>query len=349
MLIHHSKPTIDKQETKAVSLVLKSGHLAQGKIVRQFEEAFARSTGCRFALALNSGTAALHLALLGLKIAPGDEIILPSYVCTAVLNVIYYLGAVPRIADIKRDDFNIDPKSVAKLISPKTKALIVPHMFGLAADMDALRKFSIPIVEDCALSTGATYNKRKVGSFGKVSVFSFYATKMMTTGEGGMLLTNDKAVFSQALDLRDYDNKESYQLRFNYKMSDLAASIGLIQLKKLPKFIIHRQKIAQRYNKTLSGLPIQLPIQGGKRMHTYYRYVVGVKDLSSVIGQLMAYGIEAKRPVYKPLHHYLKLDFKDYPVTQEVYSSALSLPIYPDMSVLSVNKVSLKLRKILKH
>lgn len=349
MKIPHSKPTIGKEEIRAVNSVLRSSYLSSGALTKKLEEEFARFIGMPFAVATNSGTSALHLALLGLKIGPDDEVIIPSYVCTAVLNAVHYVGAIPKIADINSDDFNIRAICAKRLISRRTKAIIVPHMFGLAADMDALLKLGIPIIEDCALSLGSTYKGRKIGSFGKISVFSFYATKMMTTAEGGMLLVKDHAIHAVISDLKDYDHKERYRVRYNYKMSDYAAALGLVQLGKLETFISRRQKIAKRYNIALNDLNMRLPYPTDFKAHTYFRYVIRTdNDAVILIKRLNKFGIEAKRPLFRPLHHYLALNKKSYPITEEVYRTAVSLPIYPDLKDNQIQFIIAKTKQAVK-
>lgn len=348
-MISHSKPTIKKEEIEAVSNVLRQGFISQGPLVRQFEEKFCKFMASHYAQATNSGTSALHLALLALKIKPADEIIIPSFVCTAVLNAVNYLRAIPKLVDINAHDFNINPESVENNISSRTKAIIVPHMFGEAADMTALLKFRIPIIEDCALSPGATFKNKKVGSFGLISIFSFYATKMMSTAEGGMVVTHDRAIYSFIADLTDYDNKQVYRVRYNYKMNELAAAMGIEQLKKLKSFILHRQKIAAMYNNGLADLGIKLPSSNNDKAHTYFRYIIRIPEKADVlITKLNQVSIEAKKPIFKPLHNYLGLKDQDYPVTSQVYKTALSLPIYPSLTDRQVKFIITKVRQVLK-
>jgi dTDP-4-amino-4,6-dideoxygalactose transaminase len=348
MLIPHSRPSIDESEISAVSKVLRSQYLAEGLKVGEFQDRLSSYIGRRYALAVNSGTAALHLALLALKVKWQDEVIIPSFVCTAVLNAVKQTGARPRIADINEGDFNISLDSTKKLISRRTKAVIVPHMFGTAADIDGFLKLGIPIIEDCALSIGATYKGKKVGGFGKLSVFSFYATKVITTAEGGAVLTNESKLYAFILDLRNYDNRQNYNLRYNYKMSDLSSAMGIAQLKKLPKFIRRRQNIARQYNFGLSGLGLQLPIAEANKSHIYYRYIIrGKNKANRLISRLRRFGIEAKRPIFKPLHSYLGLKDKDFPVASSVYNTALSLPIYPGLQDAKVKFIIDKVRLVI--
>ncbi|MFA4932791.1 MAG: DegT/DnrJ/EryC1/StrS aminotransferase family protein, partial [Caldisericia bacterium] len=189
-MIPHSKPTLDQRDYNAVLRVLQSGQISQGEYVKRFEANLSEFVGVKGGVATNSGTSALHLALLALEVGKGDEIILPSYVCTALLNAINYVGATPVLVDIEPDSFNLDAKRVKESLTEKTKAIIVPHLFGLPADMEELQSFGIPLIEDCAQALGATYKGKQAGSFGALSIFSFYATKVIASGEGGMVLSD---------------------------------------------------------------------------------------------------------------------------------------------------------------
>ncbi|MFH1622847.1 MAG: DegT/DnrJ/EryC1/StrS family aminotransferase [Candidatus Omnitrophota bacterium] len=329
--IRHSKPTISAAELKAVSKVLKSSYVASGKVTENFQKTFKKIIKVNFALATNSGTSALHLALLALKIKRGDEVVIPSYVCSAVLNAVLYTGAKPKIADINLFDFNLSLKDTKRLISRKTKAIILSHMFGKPADIRSLLKLGVPIIENCAQSLGALYKGRPTGSFGDVSVFSFYATKLITTGYGGMICSKNNNLVKIAEDLINFDERKDYKIRYNYKMSDVAACLGISQLKQLKSFISKRREIASYYNKGLKSNKVLLP-EDKEKNHIYFRYVVRVeKGIDRVIGVLNNKGIEAKKPVFKPLHHYLKLDRKKFPNTEAVFNSAISLPIYPGL------------------
>jgi len=326
-MISHSRPTLDQNDFDSVLDVLKSGHLAQGEQVARFEEALSSFVGVRNGVAVSSGTAALHLSLLALGVGEGDEVIIPSYVCCALLNAVMYVNAVPVIADIDQFTFNIDTSDIEKRITSKTKAIIVPHMFGLPADIDEILSLGIPVIEDCAQSIGAKYQGRYTGSFGVCSIFSFYATKMLATGEGGMILSDDDRLAGILRDLRDYDEKDGYSVRYNYKMTDIQAALGISQLKKLPLFIERRKEIAGLYNRALNEISFPVPATLEGREHIYYRYVLLLDDSSGFIENMLKMGIECRRPVFKPLHEYLGLS--GYPVTDEVMGRAVSIPVYP--------------------
>ena len=329
-MIPHSRPTLGEEDALAVAEVVRSGHIAQGDKVRQFEEELARFMGVKGAVATNSGSSALHLGLLAMGISAGDEVLIPSYVCSALLNAVYQVGARPNLCDIESESFNISCESIEDSRTDDTKAVIVPHMFGNPADLEKIEQMGIPIVEDCAHSIGAKYGDKRVGSIGRFSILSFYACKMIACGEGGALLSDDEEILRIARDRRDYDEKEHYKVRYNYKMSDIQAALGLVQLKKLPDFLQKRKEIALRYNGAFSDMALGLP--GGEFDHVYYRYVVKAQnDVSEVIAKIKKKGVMAERPVFKPLHRYLELrsGFKN---TDRVYSTALSIPIYPSLT-----------------
>ncbi|MBU1863226.1 MAG: DegT/DnrJ/EryC1/StrS family aminotransferase [Candidatus Omnitrophica bacterium] len=329
--IPHSKPTIDSTDVKTVAAVIKSGYLTQGVKVAEFEKKLARYIGVRGAVTVSSGTAALHLALLTLEIKKGDEVIAPTYVCTAILNAINYTGARIRLVDVNPEDGNISVKEVKKKITRKTKAIIVPHMFGMPADIYELVKLGIPIIEDCAQAIGATYKNKKVGNFGVLSIFSFYATKMLTTGEGGAVVSNNLSLLNKIKDLREYDHKNDYQIRFNYKMTDIQAVLGINQLAKLKTFIAKRRKIAAQYNKELSHCDFELPVTRKDKKGVCFRYVIKVKrGQSRYFKYFKREGIICARPLYKPLHRYLRL--KGFPVAERLTKESISIPIYPSLT-----------------
>ena len=325
-MIFHSRPTLDQNDFDSVLDVLESGHIVQGKHVAGFEEALSSFVGVRNGVAVSSGTAALHLALIALGVGEKDEVIIPSYVCCALLNAVMYVNAVPVVADIDRFTFNIDIADLKKRVTGRTKAIIVPHMFGLPADIDEILSLGIPVIEDCAQSVGSRYKGVYTGGFGVLSIFSFYATKMLTTGEGGMILSDDDRLVGIARDLRDYDEKDSYSVRYNYKMTDMQAALGISQLKKLPSFIRRRKEIADLYNKSLGEISFPVPAAPEGREPIYYRYVLLLDDSSGFIEKMLKIGIECRRPVFKTLHEYLGLT--GYPVAGEVIDRAVSIPVY---------------------
>lgn len=336
-MVPHSRPTIGAGEAAAAARTVRSGYISQGPKAREFEKALARFIGVKDAVVTSSGTAALHLGLLALGIGKKDEVILPSYVCSAPLNAVYHAGATPVLCDIDTDTFNISLDSFKSRKTSACKAVIVPHMFGSPADLEEIEELGIPVIEDCAHSIGARYGRKKAGSIGKFSICSFYANKMMACGEGGALLSDDMDMINTARDLRDYDNKDVYRVRYNYKMSDVLAAIGFEQLKKLPAMIRARKKIAAKYDKAFSESRLILP--KGEFDHIYYRYVVRVgKDVGQVINSMKKKGIVCSRPIFTPLHRSLGLR-SGFRNTDEAYSKAVSLPIYPLLKEKEQNKI----------
>jgi len=330
-MIRHSSPTIYSGDLDKIKKVLKSADLINNSAVRSFESRFAKFIRKKFALATNSGTAALHLSILSLNIDRHDEVIIPSFVCSAVLNAINYAGAKPVICDIDRESFNLDFATAKKHITKRTRAIILPHMFGLPAKIDKFLQLNIPIIEDCAQALGAVFKGRKIGSFGLASIFSFYSTKVITTAQGGMLLTGSSQVFKNANDLIEYDERDNYKIRYNYKMNDLGAALGLSQLERINAFIKKRREIARYYNNAFSKYDIVLPLK--EPGHIYYRYVIRIKTpLKKFISRLEKKGIEAKPPVFNPLHRYLGLEKRLFPDTEAAFNRAVSLPIYPGLT-----------------
>ncbi len=329
-MIPHSRPTLDQSDFDGVLQVIKSGHIVQGEQTARFEENASSLNGVKGGVAVSSGTAALHLSLISLGVSKGDEVVLPGFVCTAPLNAIHYVGASPVIAEIDRLTFNIDVNDLKRRITKKTKAIIVPHIFGLPADIEDVKSLDIPVIEDCAHSLGSKYKDNYTGSFGTLSIFSFYATKVIATGEGGMVLSNNASLLESIKDLRDYDNRESSAVRYNYKMTDIQAALGIAQLKKLSLFIQKRKEIADKYGRVFADLSIAAPFVPKDREHIYYRYVVFLENAELFMDAMMKRGVVCTRPVFKPLHRYLGLS--GYATTDLVWERAVSIPIYPSLN-----------------
>ena len=334
--IPHSRPTLGEKEVKAVAAVIRSGHIAEGEVVAGFEKAFARKMGVQHAVAVSSGTAALHLVLLAMGIGPEDEVIIPSYVCTALLHAVEYVRAKPVLAEIDPLTYNMDPADVQKRITKRTKAIIVPHLFGLAAELDKFLKLDVPVIEDCAQSVGGTYHQKPLGTFGEAAIFSFYATKMMATGEGGMVVSKSTEIIDTIRNLKTYDEKTTDRIRYNYKMTDIQAAVGEVQLARLDDFVECRRNIAQQYVHSLKSSEINLPVDRGE--HIYYRFVIGLgSDCESIIQKMVQQGIGCARPIFLPIHRHLNID--GYPLTDKAWKTTLSLPIYPLLKTTAIEKV----------
>jgi len=343
-LIQHSKPAFSKKESILFKPIFESSQIALGEIAGDFEKKLAGYIGTAGAVSTNSGISALHLGLLALGIKENDQVILPSYVCASVLNAIDYTGAKPVLADIDYETFNISVKDTKRKLTKSTRAIIIPHMFGLACDIEEFLKLGVPVIEDCAQSLGARYKNRLTGSFGHLSVFSFYATKMITTGYGGMVASNSRKILDKIRDLNGPDKKKDYKVRYSYKMSDLEAALGISQLERVDYFIKERKEIANAYNSALSCYDVILPDDKNDTNRIFYRYVIKSKKAAVIRRHFRKNGIEDISPVFKPLHRYLNMDYRDFLNTERVYRDAVSLPIYPALK----NTEFLKIINVLK-
>lgn len=328
--IRHSRPTLGPLEHAAASRVLASGQLAADEEVRRLEAEAADLLGMAGGVATSSGTAALHVALLALPVGPGDEVLVPTYVCSAVLYAVQATGARAVPVDVLPDG-NLDPDRARRAVTPRTRALVVTHTFGNPAEVGTLLELGVPLVEDVAQALGARYRGQRVGSLGHITVCSFYATKMVTSGgEGGMVLARDRSLLARVRRLTTSDARGPRQ-RFNYRMTDLQAAIGRVQLARLAEFTSRRQALASAYTQALDGCGLELPrpqTPGGEPV--WYRYVVRWRDPARLLRYLRQGGVEAKRPVKQPLHRMLGL--VGFPVADRLHATGVSLPIYPSLA-----------------
>ena len=340
-MIPHSMPTLGPAERRAAARVLASGQLAMGPEVSAFEREAARWLGRSRAAATSSGTTALQLSLAALGAGPGREVVLPSYVCSAVLNAVGANGARPVLCDVDREGWHLTPELVKRVLTRRTAAVVVPHLFGRPAPVREIARLGVPVVEDCALTLGAG-----VGRTGTLTVLSFYATKLLTSGgQGGMVLGDDRRLVESVRDLLLHDNRERYRLRFNAQMTDLQAAVGRVQLSRLQGFLKARKRLADRYTKALRGVPgIVLPFDAESPKRTWFRYTVEVADARRTARALARKGIEAKPPVFRPLHRYLGLDPKRFPAAEEIDRRVLSIPLYPSLSEEAQRRVIAGLR-----
>ncbi len=332
-------PTFDKAEAAAIEEVVKGGWVTQGEKVKEFENRLCRTIGLpgSCGVALSSGTASLYLALKVLNVRPFDEVIAPTYVCSAVLNAIYMLEAKPILTDVDKADFNISCQHIVGKITKKTKAIIVPHIFGVPVEVTRIKKYGIPVIEDCATALGSRAGNKHVGLRGQVAIFSFYASKVITTGQGGMLVSKNPAIIQKARDYRDYDCRKIYYPRFNFQMTDIQAAMGLEQLDKLNMFLNKRAQIAGNYRSicTKKGWDFQRS-RNNHCFQNWYRFVLKVehKIAARLKNHLEKHGIETIVPIEKweLLHNYLKRDKKPFENAEEIAQSTLSLPIYPGLT-----------------
>ena len=329
-MILHSKPTIEQSDIESVSRVLSSGHLEDGTDVNELEQLFCSLLNRKYAVAVSSGFASILLGLKALGVSDGDEVIIPSYTCQALLNPILLLGATPVIADIEKESFNIDVDNTASLISIKTKAIIVPHTFGFPAKIDAIKSLGIPVIEDCAQALGGSYKGAQLGTYGDLAVFSFYATKMITAGDGGMIVTDDEDYYRLIQDYRYYGHRKGYDtVAYNFHMTNLPAALAISQLKKLDLFVSRRKELALLYDSLLAdvkGLSISFV---NKYSALFYRYPVRVFDAGFVIQKMKEKGIGCGYGVLDGMHQLIKLSGEKYPNTELNLRTIVSLPIYP--------------------
>ncbi len=346
-MIPIARPLIDDEEKAAVLAVLDSGHLAQGPRVRELEERFAAMCGTREAVAVSSGTAALMIALAVHGIGPGEEVITTPFTFAATANAVLFTGARPVFVDVRADDFNIDPTLIEAAITPRTRALLPVHLYGQPCDMTAIeaiaRKHGLCIVEDAAQAHGASVGGRVAGSFG-TGCFSFYATKNMTTGEGGMITTDDPAIAEKARRFRNHGETSRYvsvSLGYNFRMSDILAAIGLVQLEKLAARNEQRRANAAFLAERLRG--VETPREMPGRRHVFHHYTVRVPSndgtasaRDALAARLAEMGIETGIYYPTPVHRqplYRDLGYRDeLPVAERLSREVLSLPVHPALS-----------------
>jgi len=340
-----ARPIIGDEEIAAVSAVLKSGMLAQGEKVAEFERAFADLCGTTHAIAINNGTSALHAALLAAEIGYGDEVIVPSFSFIATASCVSMCGATPIFCDVDEQTYNINPLQIEERITPKTKAVIGVHLFGQPFDVQEVQQIcqehNLVLIEDAAQAHGALFNSERVGGFGHFGCFSFYATKNMTTGEGGMVTTNEKAMAERLRQIINHGQIEKYlhtRLGYNYRMTDIVAAIGLVQLKKLEKFNRRRRKNAEFFNVNIQCKGLVPPKEMNGVNHVYHQYVVRLTEefpmkRPEFIDYLTTKGISTAIHYPLPIHrqpmYNLHNDPDPCPISTQLASSVLSLPVHP--------------------
>jgi perosamine synthetase len=343
-IIPVSQPLFNGNELEYVTKCIKTGWVSSlGRYVEEFEKEFSRYCGARYGISCSSGTAALHLALASIGIGKSDEVIIPSFTMISTANAVAYQGAKPVLVDSKKNTFNIDPEKIEEKITPRTKAIIAVHIYGHPADMDKIlkiaRKHRLYVIEDAAEAHGAEYKGRKVGGIGDVGCFSFYGNKIITTGEGGMAVTNSRKIKEKADYLRDLAfSKDRHfwhcHLGFNYRMSNLQAAVGLAQLERIKELIRIKRHNAKIYNKLLKDIRgITLPKEESYAKNVYWMYAILVQDEFGVsrdkLRKILAQkGIET-RVFFIPIHLqpiYSKICKGEFPVAEESCRKGLYLP-----------------------
>ncbi len=341
-----ASPIIEDEEINAVIEVMKSGMIAQGPKVIEFEKEFADFVGAKYGIATNSGTSALHVALLAAGIGEGDEVITTPFTFAATGNSILYVGAKPVFVDINPETFTINPDEIEGRITEKTKAIMPVQLYGQSADMDSImeiaKKHNLIVIEDAAQAHGATYKGNKVGVLGDMACFSFYPTKNMTTSEGGMITTNNKEFAENAKVYRAHGAAVKYHhdvLGYNFRMTDISAAIGLEQLKKIDSFNEKRINNAIYLNEGLAGVKgVETPVVSEGYKHVYHQYTIkianGKRDEFSqyLLDNGVGNGIYYPIPLYNQVL-YTKMGYnQSLPVTEKVVNEVLSLPVHPNLS-----------------
>jgi perosamine synthetase len=341
-MIPAARPLIGAEEREAVDRVLRSGMIAQGPEVDAFEQEFAALVGDHHCVAVNSGTSALHLGLLAAGVGAGDEVIVPSFSFAATANAVRLAGAEPVFADIDPASFCLDPAAVAARVTPRTAAIMPVHLYGHPADMPALQRIAdrhgLLVIEDAAQAHRARLDDRPVGSFGAVAAFSFYPTKNMTTGEGGMIVARDGEVARLARLLRNQGMEQRYRnevIGFNTRMTDVAAAIGRVQLTKLEGWTARRRQLASQLDSGLIDLDgvVTPPVATGA-FHVYHQYTIRVtEDRDGVQQRLADAGVGSGVYYPTPIHQLPSFGLElDLPETARAAAEVLSLPVHPALS-----------------
>ena len=360
-MIRLTIPSIAEEDLQAVREVLASGHLVQGPHVAAFEQAVAQYIGCQYAVAVSNGTAALHLALLALDVRPGDLVLVTAYSWLSTANVIELCGAQPVFVDIQPDTFNIDPACLKRILqrlmavsatAQRVKAILPVHTFGQLANMPAIielaNHYAVPVVEDAACALAATWHGRQAGTWGVMGCFSFHPRKAITTGEGGMVTTENPELARRLRALRNHGldpdalAPDFIMPGFNYRMTEFQAALGLTQMHKLDRIITARRQHAAYYDALLSGTPLQTPIVNDNGAPVYQSYVGLLPEQrtthrQSLIRQLKERGIETTIGTWHmPMTTYFRTRYGyktgDFPVTDCVFARAMTLPLYEELS-----------------
>lgn len=366
-----SQPVLSEAESRYVNDALKKGAISgfYGEYISKFEEGFANYCGCKYGVSTTSGTTALHLALLALSIEKGDEVLVATLTNMATFFAVLYQGARPIPIDIEGDTWNIDPSLLESKITSRTKAIIVVHLFGHPVDMEPVmevaRKHSLRVIEDCAEAHGATYNGKTVGGFGDIGCFSFYANKILTTGEGGMITTNDAAIAEKARSLKSlaFGLKEKFMhtdIGYNYRMTNIQAAIGCAQLEKIDSIIENKRTIARMYTERLKDVSsLQLPVEKSYARNVYWMYHVALKGKFSnkraeIMQHLKECGIETREGFipYNMQEFALSkgwVDRDECPIANDFAFRCFYLPSGPSLSSDDLEYVTTSLRSFLER
>lgn len=366
-MIPVAEPCLGEEELENVVEAVKSGWISsKGRFIEEFEKRFARYCGVKYGIATANGTVALHLALKALGINRGDEVIVPSLTFVAVANAVMYCNAKPVFVDSHPEYWGINPEKIKKKITAKTKAIITVHLYGHPCDMDPIieiaERYGLYVIEDAAEAHGAEYKGKKVGSFGDIACFSFYGNKIITTGEGGMCLTNDERLAEKMRILRDHGMKPNKRywhdlIGFNYRMTNLQAAVGVAQLRKLDEFIKKKRKIAKWYAEELKVLEerglIKLHPEMPWAKCVYWMYSILIRDQANIsrddlMKKLEEKGIET-RPFFIPMHLLpIHKRGERFPVAEKLAREGINLPSSVRLNREDIGSIADCLKRFLK-
>lgn len=366
--ISMSAPDLDESDIQAVLEVLRSGRLALGPKAREFEELIAEYIGVKYAVAVSSGTAGLHILVRTLEVGPGDEILVPSFTFSASVNAILYERATPVFVDIEPETYNLDPDDLERKITKRTKAIMAVDIFGHPAEWDRILeiadKYNLKIIDDSCEALGAEYKGKKIGQFGDCACFAFYPNKQITTGEGGIIVTNNSSIAKLARSLRNQGREEMgswlehERLGYNYRMDEMSAALGVSQLKKLEVFLEKRERVARIYTEKLKGFSwVRPPVVKPYVRMSWFVYVVTLQeglDRDTVIGNLEKKGIPA-RGYFSPVHlqPYVKRIFGykggELPVTENIAKRTLALPFHNNLTEEEIEEVLKTLKDVVER
>ncbi len=366
-MIPIAKPYLTKKEAKAAYDTILTGWITQGPRVAEFEQKFAAYTGARYAVAVSNCTTALHLAMIVSGVGPGDEVICPSMSYIATANAIKYTGASPMFAEINPANYNLDINDTAKKINPKTKAILLVHQIGMPADIDAFKelaeKHNLKLIEDAACAAGSSYKGAKIGSHSDLVCFSFHPRKVISTGDGGMITTNNEAYYNRmrllrqhGMSVNDRARHESSKIIFedhlevgyNYRLTDIQASVGIHQLEKLDWIIAKRRKVASRYHKAFKKVGcLQLPLEKKGYSTNYQSYSIYLKDdcpvsRNDIMQKMLDAGISTRRGI---MTTHRETAYRDecaglhLPVSEKASDRSIILPLYIPMKDEDIDKV----------
>ncbi|MGB9862616.1 MAG: DegT/DnrJ/EryC1/StrS family aminotransferase [Candidatus Saccharicenans sp.] len=365
--IHMSQPDLRDDDIKAVLETLQSTWLALGPKAVEFEKMISKYIGANHAIAVSSGTAALHILVRALDIKPGDEVLVPSFTFASSVNAILYERAIPVFVDVESDTFNVDTEDLEKKITPKTKAIMAVDVFGHPAEWDEILriadKYNLRIIDDSCEALGAVYKGKKIGQFGDAAAFAFYPNKQMTTGEGGIIVTNNEKIARIARSLRNQGRGEMgawlehETLGYNYRMDEMSAALGVSQLKKLDYFLEKREKVSKLYTEKLKNLPgVRPPIVKPYVKMSWFVYVVLLEkgiDRNFVIKELEKMGIPS-RGYFLPIHlqayikNYIYCEVPRLPVTEDIGQRTLALPFHNNLTEEEIDIVVEALKEVIR-